>query len=63
MGRRHALRYTGRRSMADSSAPSTPSDAEVSDGTVPSPALQRLWFALERTGWAWLTAVSYTHLT
>ncbi|WP_240356810.1 hypothetical protein [Myxococcus eversor] len=43
--------------MVDSSAPPTPSDAEVPDSTVPSPALQRLWFALERTGWAYLTVV------
>ncbi|GEN11263.1 hypothetical protein MFU01_63000 [Myxococcus fulvus] len=49
--------YTGRRSMADSSAPPSTSDAEVPDSTVPSPALQRLWFALERTGWNFLTVV------
>ncbi|WXH29682.1 hypothetical protein WA016_03641 [Myxococcus stipitatus] len=52
------MRYTGQRSMAaDSSAPPSSSSAEGSDSTVPAPALQRLWFALERRGWAYLTVV------
>ncbi|QDF00976.1 hypothetical protein BHS05_37050 [Myxococcus xanthus] len=56
MGRRHALRYTEPLPMAaDSSAP--PADATSTDSAIPSPALQRLWFALERHAWSFLTVV------
>ena len=58
LGRRHALRYTGRRPMAaDSSAPPSPADDTPPDSAVPSPELQRLWFALERRAWSFLTVV------
>ncbi|MCP3137182.1 hypothetical protein [Pyxidicoccus xibeiensis] len=43
---------------ADSSAPPNPVEAASADSTsVPSPELQRLWFALERRAWAFLTVV------
>jgi hypothetical protein len=42
---------------ADSSAPPSTADAAPPDSSVPSPELQRLWFALERRGWAFLTVV------
>jgi hypothetical protein len=42
---------------ADSSAPSSPADAAPPDSSVPSPELQRLWFALERRAWSYLTIV------
>lgn len=41
----------------DSSALPRPVDAAPSDSPVPSPELQRLWFALERRAWAFLTVV------
>lgn len=40
---------------ADSSAPSSPADTPPPDSSVPSPELQRLWFALERRAWSFLT--------
>ncbi|MBZ4419125.1 hypothetical protein [Myxococcus sp. RHSTA-1-4] len=42
---------------ADSSAPPSPVDAAPPDSPVPSPELQRLWFALERRAWNFLTVV------
>jgi len=42
---------------ADSSAPNTPAEAPPPASVVPSPELQRLWFALERHGWSFLTVV------
>jgi len=42
---------------ADSSAPPSPADDTPPDSSVPSPELQRLWFALERRAWSFLTVV------
>jgi hypothetical protein len=42
---------------ADSSAPPNSVEAAPPDTSVPSPELQRLWFALERRGWTFLTIV------
>lgn len=42
---------------ADSSAPPSPADAAPPESSVPSPELQRLWFALERRAWSFLTIV------
>lgn len=42
---------------AEPSAPPSPDEAAPPDSTVPSPELQRLWFALERRAWSFLTVV------
>ena len=42
---------------AESSAPPSTEEAAPPDSAVPSPELQRLWFALERHAWTFLTVV------